>query len=101
MARGARTQAGGGTTNPLDRYAGLTKTSFTAPGWHDLDQGLLGEAALHAATMGDALLIGATSDGGALKILVFHGSQKIARYAATAAEADEILGLIAKAHVEP
>lgn len=101
MARGARSQPAKGTDNPLHRYAGLAGNDSKTPAWHGLDQGLLGEAAFNIATLGDALLIGATSDGGAIKFIVFHGSEKISRYAADAAEANAILSALAKALDEP
>lgn len=91
MARGARTAGQSGPEAGNGRYAALGASRADKPGWHDLDPTMLGETALSVATVGDAILIGATSDGGALKIVVFHGDTKRALYAPSATEADELI----------
>lgn len=91
MARGARTAGHTGPEASNGRYAALGAARTDKPGWHDLDPTMLGETARSVAIVGDAILIGATSDGGALKIVLFHGDAKRALYAPSATEADDLI----------
>lgn len=95
MPRG-KTGAATAVDNPNYRYRNLPKNIEAAPDWIGADPAQLGAAVLSVAHLGDAILIAATSDRGALKLLILAGDEKLAHYCARAQDVDAVTDALQK-----
>jgi len=67
--------------------------------WGDLDANKLRGAVDAVTRMGGAIILGVTSDGGALSICILDRDTKIREYPHTALEAEEVLDAIMQEYV--
>jgi hypothetical protein len=91
-AKSAR-PSGGSVQGRQSRFSALTGSvpRDTGPEWCLVDKNNLMWAVAACQAAGYALLFGATSDGGALTIVLFEGAEKHKFYAKSATEATELL----------
>jgi len=68
--------------------------------WSDIDPGLIRLAIDACTRAGCALMVGRTSDGGALSLCILDGDTKIKEYPHTADEAAALLRAIAEEYVD-
>lgn len=78
------------------RYADLETQKDSSPAWSQADPTQLGEACIRIAELGDAILIAATSDGGALKLLILANDGKHSHYPSDAEAVDRLTARLAK-----
>lgn len=64
--------------------------------WGEVNSALLASAIGEAVNGGDALLFGASRDGGVLVLTVCSGDERLKLYAKSIAEADELLNTVIK-----
>ena len=64
--------------------------------WGDVDSSLLASAIGEAVNGGDALLFGASRDGGVLVLTVCSGDERLKLYAKSIEEANELLNTVIK-----
>jgi hypothetical protein len=85
-----------GTSGKWSAYQ--SKPAATHIEWSELDASLVGQLVQAVTQDGDAVLLGATRDGGALVITICAGDQRIKFYCTTLEQAEsQLIELIAQA----
>lgn len=95
MPRASKPKSPNGPTPP-GRYTALAAQPQGDPDWYSSDSAQLGDAVLNVARLGDAVLISATSDGGALRVLIMADDSRHSHYCANAAEVDQLTDVLQK-----
>lgn len=90
IKRNVRGGPSNGPNNPSGgkRIAPRERTTIT---WGEIDNGLLRNAVCAVADNGAAILLGKTSDGGALSIKVFDGNDKVEEWPHSVADCESTL----------
>lgn len=83
------------STNALDALGGKTRVTAISI-WTGADETKIAAMVNAVTALGDAVLLGTTSDGGAATLLVFHEGQKKRLYASSDDELNSTLDLISE-----
>lgn len=93
MAQKKIVNGGNGARRPIDlaRWKDNTRGPALEIHWSDVDEHRRALAIDSVTRGGGAIMFGRTSDGGALSLVVLHGTAKIKEYPHTAEEAAELI----------
>lgn len=79
--------------NSIDRYLGMMQDTGNTGGVQldEVDYQLIGRCVAAVAAVGDAIMLSHTRNGRAVRIAVYHGEQKVAKYANSPEELTSLL----------